>query len=166
MWWWSLHNSMKLSQAMQDHLRQMCHSEEFWQNVVHWRREWQTTPIFLLWEPHEQYEKTRRYDTGRWVSQVKGVQYAPGEEQKAITNSFRKNEAAGPKPRWCSVVDVSGGESEVQCYKEQCCIEIWNVRSMNEGKLEVIKQEMSKGNMDILGISEQDFSEQEWTLTF
>ena len=51
-------------------------------------------------------------------------------------------------------LDVSGGESEVQCCKEQCCIEIWNVRSMNEGKLDVIKKEMARVNIDILGISE------------
>ena len=36
----------------------MGHSEKFWQNV-HWRREWQTTPVFLSWEPHEQYEKAK-----------------------------------------------------------------------------------------------------------
>ena len=145
---------MKLSQAMQGHLRWMCHSEEFWQNVVHRRRKWQTPPIFWPWEPHEQYEQTKWCDIGRWVSQVKGVQYAPGEEQREITNSFRKNEAAGPKPRWCSVVDMSGGESTVQCCKEQCCIEIWNVRSMDRGKLDEIKEEMARVNIDILGISE------------
>ena len=37
-----------------------------WQNVVHWRREWQTTSVFLPWEPHEKYEKTKRYTTERW----------------------------------------------------------------------------------------------------
>ena len=51
-------------------------------------------------------------------------------------------------------MDVSGGESEVQCYKEQYCIGTWNVRSMNQGKLEVVKQEMARVNIDILGISE------------
>ena len=43
---------------------------EFWQKIVHWRREWQTTSLFLPWEPHEQYEKTKRYDTERWMAQV------------------------------------------------------------------------------------------------
>ena len=43
---------------------------KFWQNVVHWRREWQTASVFLLWEPHEQYEKAKRYDTERWTTQV------------------------------------------------------------------------------------------------
>ena len=51
-------------------------------------------------------------------------------------------------------MDVSGGESQVQCYKEQYCIGTWNVRSMNQGKLEVVKQEMARVNIDILGISE------------
>ena len=45
-------------------------------------------------------------------------------------------------------------EAVVQCYKEQYCIGTWNVRSMNQGKLEVVKQEMARVNVDILGISE------------
>ena len=51
-------------------------------------------------------------------------------------------------------MDVSGGESKVQCCKEQYCIGTWNVRYMNQGKLEVVKQEMARVNTDILGISE------------
>ena len=51
-------------------------------------------------------------------------------------------------------MDVSGDGSKVQCYKEQYCIGTWNVRSMNQGKLEVVKQEMARENIDILGISE------------
>ena len=49
---------------------------------------------------------------------------------------------------------VSGGESKVQCCKEQYCIGTWNVRSMKQGKLEVVKQEMARVNINILGISE------------
>ena len=55
---------------------------------------------------------------------------------------------------FCSVVDESGGESKVRFCKEQYCIGTWNVRSMNQGKLEVVKQEMARVNIDILGISE------------
>ena len=77
-----------------------------------------------------------------------------GEEQKTITNSSRKNEANEPRQKWCLAVDFSGGESKVQCCKEQYCIGIWNVRSMNQGKLDVVKQEMARLNIDILGISE------------
>ena len=54
----------------------------------------------------------------------------------------------------CSVVDVSGGESRIQCCKEQYCIGTWNVRSINQGKLEVVKKEMASVNIDILGIRE------------
>ena len=50
--------------------------------------------------------------------------------------------------------DVTGNGSKVQCCKEQYCIGTWNVRSMNQGKLEVVKQEIARVNIDILGISE------------
>ena len=52
------------------------------------------------------------------------------------------------------VVDVTGDRNKVQCCKEQYCIGTWNVRSMNQGKLELVKQEMARVNVDILGISE------------
>ena len=51
-------------------------------------------------------------------------------------------------------MDVTGDGSNVQCYKEQYCIGTWNIRSMNQGTLEVVKQEMERVNIDILGISE------------
>ena len=51
-------------------------------------------------------------------------------------------------------MDVSGGENKVQCCKEKYCIGTWNVRSLNQGKLEVVKQEMARVNVDILGIRE------------
>ena len=54
----------------------------------------------------------------------------------------------------CSAVHVSSGQSKVQSCKEQYCIGTWNVRSVNQGKSEVIKQEMARVNIDILGISE------------
>ena len=59
-----------------------------------------------------------------------------------------------PKQKQYPVVDVTGDRSKVQCCKEQYCIGTWNVRSMNQGKLEVVKQEMTRVNTDILGISE------------
>ena len=59
-----------------------------------------------------------------------------------------------PKQKQYPVVDVTGDRSKVQCYKEQYCIGTWNVRSMNQGKLELVKQEMARVNVDILGISE------------
>ena len=51
-------------------------------------------------------------------------------------------------------MDVSGGESEVQYHKEQYCIGTWNVRSMNQGKFDMVKQGMARVNINILGISE------------
>ena len=80
-----------------------------------------------------------------------GVQYATGEEWK---NKSRNNEETEPKQRQCPDVDVMGDRGKVQCCKEQYCIVIWNVKSMNQGKLEVVKQETARVNIDILGISE------------
>ena len=57
-----------------------------------------------------------------------------------------------PKQKQYPAVDVTG--SKVQCYKEQYCIGTWNVSFMNQDKLEVVKQEMARVNVDILGISE------------
>ena len=53
-----------------------------------------------------------------------------------------------------NIVDVTGDRSKVRCCKEQYCIGTWNVRSMNQGKLQVVAQEMARVNVDILGISE------------
>ena len=83
-----------------------------------------------------------------------GIRYATGEEWRAVTNSSKKNEVAGPKYKQRGVVNVSGGESKVLCCKEQYCIGTWNVRSMNQGKLDMIKQAMARVIIDILGISE------------
>ena len=58
-----------------------------------------------------------------------------------------------PKQKQHPVLDVTGDTSKVRCCKEQYCIGTWNVWSMNQGKLEVVKQEMARVNVDILGIS-------------
>ena len=60
----------------------------------------------------------------------------------------------GPKQKQHPVVDGIGDGSKVRCYKEQYCIGTWNVRSMNQGKLEMVKQEMTRVNIGILGIRE------------
>ena len=59
-----------------------------------------------------------------------------------------------PKQKQYPAVDLTGGRSKVQCCKEQYYIGTWNDRSMNQGKLEVVKQEMARVNIDIQGISE------------
>ena len=79
-----------------------------------------------------------------------GAEYATGDEQR---NNSRKKEEMEPKQKQQSVVDVTGDRSKVRCYKEHYGIGTWNVRSMNQGKLELVKQEMAKVNINILGIS-------------
>ena len=79
------------------------------------------------------------------------MQYATGDQWR---NNFRKNEEMEPKQKQHPVLDGTGDRSKVQCCKEQYCIGIWNVRSMNQGKLEVVKKEMARVNIKILGISE------------
>ena len=63
-----------------------------------------------------------------------GVQYAKGEEWR---NNSRKNEKPEPKQKQSPVVDVTGDGSKDRCCKEQYCIGTWNVRSKNQGKLEM-----------------------------
>ena len=59
-----------------------------------------------------------------------------------------------PKQKQYPVVDETGNVSKIRCFKEQYCIGTWNVRSMNQGKLKVVKQEMARVNINILGTSE------------
>ena len=80
-----------------------------------------------------------------------GAQYATGYQWR---NNSRKNEETEPNQKQQSVVNVTGDGSKVRCCKEQYCIGTWNVRFMNQGKLEVVKQEMARVNFNILGISE------------
>ena len=94
-----------------------------------------------------QKDRTLKDELPRWV----GVQYATEDQWR---NNSRENEEREPKQKRHPVVDVTGDRSKVRCCKEQYCMGTWDVRSMNLGKLEVIKQEMARVNVDILGISE------------
>ena len=80
-----------------------------------------------------------------------GAQYATGDQWR---NNSIKNEETEPKQKQHPVVDVTVDRSKVRCCKQQYCIGTWNVRSMNQGKLEVVKLGMARVNIDILGISE------------
>ena len=80
-----------------------------------------------------------------------GAQHTTGDQWR---DNSRKNEGMEPKQKQYPAVDVTGDRSKIRCYKEQCCIGTWNVRSMNQGELEAVKQEMARVNVDILGISE------------
>ena len=73
-------------------------------------------------------------------------------------NSSRKNEEVDLMQKQCPVVIVTGDGSKVRCSEEQYYIGTWNVRPMNKSKLEVIKQEMARVNIDILGISELNWT--------
>ena len=89
-----------------------------------------------------------------------GTQYATGDQWR---NNSIKKEGMEPKQKQHPVVDVTVDRSisspdrystaQIRCCKEQYCIGTWNVRSMNQGKLEVVKQEMARVDIDILGIS-------------
>ena len=72
-----------------------------------------------------------------------GAQYAAGNQWR---NNSRKNEGMQRKQKQHTIVDGTGDRSKIQCYKEQYCLGTWNVRSMNQSKLEVVKQEMAKVN--------------------
>ena len=93
-----------------------------------------------------QKDRTLKDDFPRSV----GAQYATGEEWR---NNSSKNEETEPKQKQHPVVDVTGDRSKVRCCKEQYCIGTWNVTSVNQGKLEEVKQEMARVKVDILGIN-------------
>ena len=78
------------------------------------------------------------------------AQYATRDPWRS---NSRKNEEVESKQKQYPAVDVTSDGSKVQCYKEQYSIGIWNVRSMNQGKLEEVKQEMTRVKIKILGIS-------------
>ena len=80
-----------------------------------------------------------------------GAQFATGDQWR---NNSRKKEETQLKQEQQPVVDVTGDGSKVRLRKEQYCIGTWNVRSMNQGRLEVVQQEMARVNINILGISE------------
>ena len=79
------------------------------------------------------------------------MQYATGDQW---TNNSRKNQGMEPRQKQYPAVDVTGDRCKVRCCKEQYCIGTCNVRFMNQDKLEVVKQEMARMNVDILGTSE------------
>ena len=79
------------------------------------------------------------------------TQYATGDQWR---NNSTKNEGMEPRQKQHPVLYVTSDRSNVRCCKEQYSIGTWNVRSKNQGKLEVFKQEMARVNIDILGIGE------------
>ena len=104
----------------------------------------------LALRTHEQQEKAKDMTLKDELTRSVGTQYTTGEQWR---NNSRKNEEMEPKQKQNAVVYVTGDGSKVQCCKEQYCIGTWNVRSMSQGKLEVVKQEMARVNIDILGVN-------------
>ena len=94
-----------------------------------------------------QKDRTLKDELPRLIS----AQYATRDQWR---NNSRKNEGLEPKQKQHPGVNGTADRNKVRCYKEQYYIGTWNVRSMNQGKLKVIKQEMTGVNMDLLGISE------------
>ena len=83
--------------------------------------------------------KSQKDDTGRWAPpRSEGIQCVTGEEWRS---------------GWEMTLRLSGGKSKVWCSKEKYCIGTWNIRSMSQGKLDVVRQEMARVNIDILGIN-------------
>ena len=103
----------------------------------------------------ENLMNSMKRQNGRILKEVRprsvGAQYATEGQWR---NNSRKNERMEPKQKQYPVVKVTDDRNKVRCCKEQYCRGTWNVRSMNQGKLEVVKQEMARVNVDILRISE------------
>ena len=90
-----------------------------------------------------QTDRTLKDELPRSVS----AQHATGDQWR---NNFRKNGGMEPKQKQHPVVDMTGDRSKVRCCKEQYCIGTWNVRSVNQSKLEVVQQDMARVNVNIL----------------
>ena len=134
----ALSNSMKLSQASratQDGRVMVERSDRTWST-----REGNGKP--LQYSCLENPMNSMKRQNGRILKEVLprsvGAQYATGGQWRNIS---RKNEGMEPKQKQYPAVDVTGDRSKIQCYKEQYCIGTWNVRSMNQGKLEVVKRD-------------------------
>ena len=99
-------------------------------------------------EPHEQYERQKDRSLKDELHRFIGAQYATGEQWR---NNSRKNEETEPKQKEHPIVVVTGDGNKVQSSKEKYCIGTWNVMSMSQDKLDVVKQEMARVNINILG---------------
>ena len=132
---------MTLSHAMWGHPRWTGHAGEVWQNVVHWRRDGKPLQYTCLENPMNSMRWQNDRIQIEELPRLVGAQYAAWDQWR---NNSKKNEGMEPKQKQYPVVDVTDDRSKVQ----SC-----NVRSMNQGKLEVVKQEMARVNVNIIGIS-------------
>ena len=123
-----------MSHELQGHPRG--HGGEFWQIWSTGEGNGKPLQSFYLENPMNNMKRHKNMTLKDELPRLVGAQYATREEWR---NNSKKNEEAEPKQKQHPVVDVTGDGSEVQCCKEWYCIKTWNVRSMNHGKLEVIK---------------------------
>ena len=140
-------NSMKLSHALWGHPRRVGmveRSDRMWSTG-----EGNSKPLqySCLENPMNSMKRQNDRIMKEELPRSVGAQYAAGDQWK---NNSIKNERIEPKQKQYPAVDVTSDRSKVRCSKEQYCIGTWNVRSMNQGKLEAVKQEMARVNVNIL----------------
>ena len=137
-----------MSRDMQGHPRWTEHRGEFWQMEKGMRNNCSLLASRTLWT----VEKSKRYDTESWAPpgrQVSNMLVGKNRET-APERRKRLGQSGNNAQLWmCLVVKL-----KIQCCKEIYCIGTWNIKSMNQGKLEVVKQEMARVNTDVFGSSE------------
>ena len=104
--------------------------------------EWQTSSYSWLENPMNSMKKQKDRSLKDEFPRSVGAQNATGDQWRSSyfwRNNSRKNEETEPKQKQHPVVDMTGDRSKIQCCKEQYCIGTWNVRSVNQGKLEMVK---------------------------
>ena len=127
----------------------MVHGGEFWQNVVHREGNGKPLQYSCLENPMNSMKRQKDMTLKDELPRSVGAQYATGEQWR---NNSRKNEETEPK--WNNAQVWMWLVMEGKSSAERQCIRTWNVRLMNQGKLEVVKQEMTRVSFDILGLSE------------
>ena len=133
LWWRGLHNSMKLwampCRALHHGQVIVKSSERMWSTGGGNGKLLQCSCLEnLMSSMKRQKDKTPEDEPPK----SEGMQYATGEDQRAIMNSCRKDYVGWTKQGWHLAVDVSGDQRKVWCYKEQYCIGTWNVMFMNQ----------------------------------
>ena len=118
---------------MEGHPRLMSCGGEFWQNLVYRRSKWQTTLVFLPWEPHEEYENAKRHDTETWIPQVDRCSICYWRRKE---NKLQKERRGWAKMKNMPRCGCDWWWKKSWCCKKQYCIGTWNVRSMNPRYIE------------------------------
>ena len=124
--------------------------------MVHWRRKWQPTLVFLPGEPHEQYEKAKSYDTRKLVPYMTHIERCACN---MLLGKMRGQLLRAPKMKgWAKVemmlVNVSDGMVKVKSDAVRTVLHsVCNITSINQDQLDMIKHKIARLNIDIIGIS-------------